>query len=162
MHLTAMVLLLAAAVQPAPPAPIVRTPPVAGSRVPEFTFPTQDPPTELSAHGAGWRYGATPFPRMTHDVVGFVPGPVRCGTDMVVPDRVVTPYDTSTIRYAPPPGAPPGLARTGFLSPPSPNPRMFDFAIDAAGNPTAIRLRVGPLENGGYVDTSDLAPALAA
>ncbi|GGE80382.1 TonB family protein [Sphingomonas prati] len=159
MQFTALILLLAttaAAVQPAP-TPAVRSAPPAA----DFTVPTQGPPTDLSQHVAGWRYGEAPKTRRTEDVVSFVPGTVRCGTEMVAPDRVVRPYDTSTVRYAQPSVPPPGTTQPGYVWPPATNPRMFEFTIDAAGRPTAIRQRPGPGEYGMFVDTSDLAPALS-
>ncbi|WP_083672209.1 TonB family protein [Sphingomonas montana] len=88
----------------------------------------------------------------TYDLVSFVPGPVRCDLAAVRPERVVTPFDTSTARYARP---------TGLLRPrPAAGVRMFDFAIDTAGRPVTIRQRPPAPEHFG--DDGDLAPALAA
>lgn len=83
------------------------------------------------------------------EIATFAPGEVRCDGMPVSPVRLDTPFPTSTRRFGPP-------------SPPINAAYRLVFAIDADGRAHGIH-RPGPTPFASpYVDTSDLAPALAA
>jgi TonB family protein len=83
------------------------------------------------------------------EIVSFTPGAVSCADGPVVADGLVKPFTTVTTRYGP--AASPSIVPS----------YRFSFAIDAQGRARTIRR--APIDPSPvYVDTSDLAPALAA
>lgn len=88
------------------------------------------------------------------DVVQLTSSAVRCGAAEIIPTVTVLPFNTTRLTYIASPPPP--------LHPPQPPvAQTLDFAIGADGRPRSIRLRPAEAQAGFYVDTSDLAPALA-
>ncbi len=83
-------------------------------------------------------------------VVSFAPGEILCNGRPVASAKLARPFAAITVRY--------GTAQRAA----APATYRFSFAIDETGRPHMIRKIVEPAAPGFYVDTSDLAPALAA
>ncbi|WP_174279002.1 energy transducer TonB, partial [Sphingomonas bacterium] len=82
-------------------------------------------------------------------IVAFAPGEVSCSTEPLAAVALASPVSVVSTRYGPD-GDEPSLPAY-----------RFTFAIDAQGRARTIR-RDAPAPSGQYIDTSDLAPALAA
>ena len=83
------------------------------------------------------------------EIVAFQPDSLTCGSEPVASSGLVRPLSVVSTRYLP-----------AGVEPPAPS-YGFTFAIDAQGYARTIR-RDAAAPSGFYVDTSDLAPALAA